>query len=47
MKTDELKMNSKTFDKIMRQALRVQPEEAPKKKRTLKAKPARKKTTAK
>ena len=39
MKTDELKMNSKTFDKIMRQALKVQPEETPKPKKVVKAKP--------
>lgn len=46
-KTDEMRMSGTEFDRIMRGALQVQPEEAPKKKRTVKAKPARKKITAK
>ena len=41
---DELRMSGKEFDKIMRQALQVAPEEAPK---VAKAKPKTKKKTAK
>lgn len=45
-KADEFRMSSTEFDRMMRGALQAQPEETPKKK-TVKAKPARKKTTAK
>jgi hypothetical protein len=42
--SDEMRMSSKDFDRIMSQALRVRPEEAQKPKPATKTKAARKKT---
>ena len=42
--SDEMRMSSKDFDKIMGQALRVRPEKTQKPKRPAKAKVARKET---
>ena len=46
-KFGELRMSSAEFDRMMRGALQAQPEEVPKKKRTTKAKTARKKSNVK
>ena len=44
---DELRMSGKTFDRIMRKALQVRPEDDKKAKGSGRAKKARKKRTAK